>query len=73
MKLNYSKCPNGSEKITEQGSYFVTQALEYTVKGRRVWLQLDNFMVGPFVEDFKKQLKIGFGSKKIKIVLELNI
>ena len=39
VKLNYSNVQMVvRNEITEPGSYFVT--IEYTVKGRRVWLQL---------------------------------
>ncbi len=76
VKLNYSNVQMVvRNEITEQGSYFVTQALNTLSKVEESGYSFDNFMVGPFVEDFKKQLKIvDLVLKKIKIVfLELNI
>ena len=71
VKLNYSNVQMVvRNEITEQGSYFVTQALNTLSKVEESGYSFDNFMVGPFVEDFKKQLK-RFGSKKIKIVFRV--
>lgn len=66
VKLNYSNAQMVvRNEITEQGSYFVTQALNTLSKVEEFGYSFDNFMVGPFVEDFKKAIKNRrFGSKK---------
>ncbi|EPQ9636618.1 hypothetical protein W633_02307 [Staphylococcus aureus VET0403R] len=66
VKLNYSNVQMVvRNEITEQGSYFVTQALNTLSKVEESGYSFDNFMVGPFVEDFKKAIKNRrFGSKK---------
>ena len=73
VKLNYSNVQMVvRNEITEQGSYFVTQALNTLSKVEESGYSFDNFMVGPFVEDFKKQLKIvDLVLKKIKIVFRV--
>lgn len=75
VKLNYSNVQMVvRNEITEQGSYFVTQALNTLSKVEESGYSFDNFMVGPFVEDFKKQLKIvDLVLKRLRLFLELNI
>ena len=75
VKLNYSNVQMVvRNEITEPGSYFVTQALNTLSKVEESGYSFDNFMVGPFVEDFKKQLKIvDLVLKRLRLFLELNI
>lgn len=65
VKVNYSNAQMVvRNEIIEQGSYFVTQALNTLSKVEESGYYFDNFMVGPFVEDFKKAIKNRrFGSK----------
>ena len=58
VKLNYSNVQMVvRNEIMEQGSYFVTQTLNTLSKVEESGCHFDNFMVGPFVENFRKAIR----------------
>ncbi len=58
VNLNYSNIQMVvRNEIKEQGSFFVTQTLNTLSKVEESDCHFDNFMVGPFVENFKRAIK----------------